>query len=112
MKREEMADQDNPYEVFREEWDIFGESTTRSISIEYTKDWDIKIEEYLIGGDLEETYGDCDHEEWIIIKRKYAPMLMKILLEYSLNNDEKLTFTSLKSLLDKNKINYDHGMWA
>jgi len=107
-----MANKDNYYEVFREEWESFGKSTTRSISIEYTKDWDIRIEEYLIGGNLEETYGDCDHEEWLIIKRKYAPILMKALLEYSLNNEERLSFSRLQSLLDKNEIKYDRGMWA
>ena len=107
-----MADKDNFFEVFREEWESFGKSTTRSISIEYTKDWDIRIEEYLIGGNLEETYGDCDHEEWLIIKRKYAPLLMKALLEYSLNNAERLSFSGLQSLLDKNEIKYDRGMWA
>ena len=107
-----MTGKDNFYEVFRDEWESFGKSTKRSISIEYTKDWDIRIEEYLIGGNLEETYGDCDHEEWLIIKREYAPLLMKSLLEYSLNNDAKLTFASLQSLLDKNEIKYDHGMWA
>lgn len=107
-----MANKDNYYEVFREAWESFGKSTTRSISIEYTKDWDIRIEEYLIGGNLEETYGDCDHEEWLIIKRKYAPVLMKALLEYCLNNAERLSFSGLQSLLDKNEIKYERGMWA
>lgn len=107
-----MADQKKSHEIFREERESCGQPAVSSISIVYTDDWDIRIQEYLIGGNLEETYGDCDHEEWLIIKRKYAPVLMKAILEYSLNNDVKLTFDSLQSLLDKNEITYDHGTWA
>ena len=67
-----MADKDNFYEVFRDEWESFGKSTTRSISIEYTKDWDIRIEEYLIGGNLDcyscSVYKDkVTHSSWKIV---------------------------------------------
>lgn len=107
-----MINQEKLIEIFSRSWEIDGGIRTRSVAINYTKEWDIRIEEYLTGGDLEETYGDWDHEEFIIIKRLDAPMLMALIFKYAFNQSSPLTFPKLKLLLQENGMRFEHEMWS
>jgi hypothetical protein len=100
------------YTIYKRNWEIDGKPASASVSISYTKDWDIKLEEYLTGDDLEKQYGDWDHEEWLIIKRLNAPKLMNLLFRYSFNQSEPLTISKLRKLLTEEQIDFEHGMWA
>lgn len=107
-----MTKQEEPIEFCSKSWEIDGSIRTQSVTISYTKKWDIRIEEYLTGDDLEETYGDWDHEEFIIIKRLDAPALMTLLFKYAFNQSKPLNFSSLKSLLQENGLRFEHEMWS
>ena len=98
--------------VYERNWEIDGKPASASVTISYTSEWDIRITEYLTGDDLEEAYGDWDHEEWIIVKRLDAPKLMNVLFSYTFNQTEKLTLGGLIMLLDEAKIDYGRDMWA
>jgi hypothetical protein len=66
----------------------------------------------LTGDDLEDLYGDWDHEEYIVVKRLDAPTLMSLLFKYSFNQSEPMTFSKLKSFLSENSIEFEHEMWS
>ncbi|MCL7409439.1 hypothetical protein [Marivivens donghaensis] len=107
-----MLKQEEAFEVFSNSWEIDGSVHTRSVRIYYTKEWDIQIEEYLTGDNLEQIYGDWDHEEFVIIKRIDAPMLMILLFKHAFNQSEPLSLSSLKVLFRENGLNFDNQMWS
>ena len=107
-----MSEKLRTFEVFPSSWEVDGKRRTKSVSIDYTSNWDIKIEEYLTGDDIEKMYGDWDHEEFIIIKRVDAPRLMTLLLKYGFCQAAPLTFAKLKDLLSEAEIKYENHSWA
>ena len=109
---EEVNEKLRTFEVFSSSWEINDQRSTKSISINYTNNWDIQIEEYLTGDDIEEMYGDWDHEEFVLVKRVDAPRLMTLLMKYAFGMDNPLTFSKLKDLLNEAGINFENNSWA
>lgn len=107
-----MMKKEEEFEIFSASWETAKGTSSKSVAIYFTKNWDIEIEEYLTGDDLEDLYGDWDHEEYIIVKRLDAPTLMILLFKYSFNQSEPLTFSKLKSILREHSIECESVSWT
>ena len=102
----------NEMVLFKRTWQIDGQDESTTITLTYTKDWDVRIDQCDTGATVERTYGDWDNDEWLVVKRANAPTLLRVVLAYAFSQSDKLTLSKLKTMLEREGIKIEHGYWA
>jgi hypothetical protein len=98
--------------LFKKTWQIDGQDESTTITLTYSKEWDIRIDQCDTGATVERTYGDWDYEQWLIVKRANAPILLEIVLAYAFSQSDKLTLKKLKQMLEREGIKVEYGFWT